>query len=332
MPIPESAPAGRLLELIHPVYLDVPMMVSFLAALQGGVAYGGEVTERVSAAQGREREGSGKAGLPSLASLFGLSLDMTGRVKSHSQGEESTETRVVREHTEASLFNLLREALITRDEFMEVVDPTQLELVNAGQLVEVSGEILGNPLQQVLDVVGRILPYMDAGLEDQNTATRRAGSGPNRAERRRAQQRQPGGAQSQQLTDTSSRGMSSEDLTIFQVMREDVESAQVRDLVLKSSGDLRVVLTMSREFLSREAEEYLLGGRFKAIGKITRVLEGDESINLTRRTAIGLAGPGMARELINSLHSDEAGGFSFTAEDPIVEAPALQLLPLAVFI
>jgi hypothetical protein len=323
--IPEGAPAGKSLELIHPVYLDVPMMVSFLAALTGGVTFGGEVTERISAVQGREREGTGKAGLPSLASLFGLTIDMTGRVKAHSQGEESTETRVVREHTEASLFNLLREALVARDDFMEVVDSSQLELVNAGQLVEVSGEIVGNPLQQILDVVGRIIPYVRAAEDPGGRPTH----GPTRSERRRPQQRQAGSTVQQ---DSSNEGMSSDVLKMFQVMREDVERATVRDLVLKSSGDMKAVLTTSREFLSHEAEEYLLGGRFKAIGKITRVLEEGESINLARRTAIGLAGPEMARELINSLRSNDAEEFSFQAEDPIVHAPALQLLPLAVFV
>ncbi len=32
------------LELVHPVYLDTPMMISFVAALEGGVAYGDERT------------------------------------------------------------------------------------------------------------------------------------------------------------------------------------------------------------------------------------------------------------------------------------------------
>ena len=36
----------KTLELIHPVYMDIPMMVSFVAALEGGVSYGDEVTER----------------------------------------------------------------------------------------------------------------------------------------------------------------------------------------------------------------------------------------------------------------------------------------------
>jgi hypothetical protein len=70
----ERTPTPGSLELIHPVYLDVPMMVSFFAAIEGGVSYSGEYTERVRASIAREREGQGRAGLPNIASLFGLSF------------------------------------------------------------------------------------------------------------------------------------------------------------------------------------------------------------------------------------------------------------------
>jgi hypothetical protein len=88
---------------------------------------------------------------------------------------------------------------------------------------------------------------------------------------------------------------------------------------------------MAREFLTPQTEEYLLGGRFVATGKITRVLEEGESINLTRRTALGLASPDIARQLISGFN-DESGDMSLGVEDPIIEAPALQILPLAVFV
>ena len=145
--------SGDLLELIHPVYLDVPMMVSFLAAVEGGVSFTEDRTARLSSGTAREREGQGKVGIPSIASLFGLSLDMSGRLKKQTQEEESTEMKVVREHTEASLFNVLRESLKGREDFVEILDVNQLDDINPGYLVEISGEVLGNPLQQILDAI-----------------------------------------------------------------------------------------------------------------------------------------------------------------------------------
>ena len=97
---------GDSLQLIHPVYIDVPMMVGFVAALEGGVSYGAEQTERAEAARAREREGTARFGLPMLSSI--LNLDMSGRLTGKSEDANSQETKIVRRHTEASLLNLLR--------------------------------------------------------------------------------------------------------------------------------------------------------------------------------------------------------------------------------
>src|SRR6266540_3157336 len=54
------------LDLVHPVYLDVPMLVSFLAALEGGISFENEVTEQLLAGRESGGEASGKMGLPSI--------------------------------------------------------------------------------------------------------------------------------------------------------------------------------------------------------------------------------------------------------------------------
>jgi hypothetical protein len=311
-------------ELIHPIYLDVPMMVSFFAAIEGGISYSGEFTERIRSSLARDREGQGKAGLPAIASLFGLSLDMSGRFKRQTEDEESTEMKVIREHTEASLFNLLRESLRNQDTFVEINDPSHLAEINAGQLVEISGEILGNPLQQILDAIWQILPYLgiDPEAELNRTGSSRGGHRGGQAKRSHT---------TAQQASSEDDAFTLADLRLLRTMRDDVGNAKVRDLILQAGGGVRAVLTMAREFLTEEAEEYLLGGRFVALGKVTRVLEEGETINLTRRTAIGLARPEIARDLISSINAEDSD-IKVTVGDPIIEAPALQILPLALFV
>src|SRR4051794_1998544 len=53
--------------LVHPVYLDVSMMVSFLAALRDGVEFENTVTRRDLRSAAKDREASGKVRLPPLA-------------------------------------------------------------------------------------------------------------------------------------------------------------------------------------------------------------------------------------------------------------------------
>ena len=104
----------------------------------------------------------------------------------------------------------------------------------------------------------------------------------------------------------------------------------MRDLVLSGPADIRAVLTLSTEFLTPAAADRLLGGRFTVLGKVSRVLESGEAINLTRRTALGYAGPQVARALVTDFTSDQA--LFMEVGDPVVEPPAVQLLPLAVFV
>ena len=90
------------------------------------------------------------------------------------------------------------------------------------------------------------------------------------------------------------------------------------------------MLTLSTEFFSKETTDYVLGGRFTVLGKVTRVLGASELINLTRRTALGIGGPDVARGLVQGFTEDKE--LFVQISDPIVEPPAIQILPLAVFV
>ncbi|MGY1808861.1 hypothetical protein ACI8AF_15945 [Blastococcus sp. SYSU D00669] len=113
-------------------------------------------------------------------------------------------------------------------------------------------------------------------------------------------------------------------------MADDMRSAPVHDVVIRVSEQLRVVLTVSSDFYSDTTSEYLRAGRFTALGKVTRVLGEEEAINLTRRTVLGVAGEKVVGELMEKVNSAE--GFDLKVEDPIIKAPAVQILPMAIFI
>lgn len=303
------------LRLLHPVYLDTPMLVSFVAAAEGGIAFQSEETEKGATETDRTRDAMvrARAGLPALASLIGL--DMSGRYGRKDQEQESKETRVVRQHTEASLFNLLRHELVAQGCVTTIVRAGQLDDVDIGDLVEVTGDIIGNPLQQMLDLFFQILPYLGYDAETLMKPKKRkdpAKSG-NPAVR----------AGESQIDDEDT-------LRLIATMRGDLESSSMRDLLLLGPDDIRAVLVLSTEFLTPAAADRLLGGRFTVIGKITRVLIPPESINLTRRTALGMAGPDVAQELVTTFTSDQE--LFVEIGDPVVEPPAVQLLPLAVFV
>jgi hypothetical protein len=320
----EPSPRDQLTgsELVHPIYLDVPMMVSFLAAVEGGVSFEGESKTIEGAQTAKEREASGGFRLPGLGSL--LSLDASGRLKNADTGTTSSEVTTVRRHTEASLFNLLRARLEADDAVTRLADGSALGELKAGDLVEVTGEVRGNPLQEVLNLFGRLAPYLGIDLDKPRGKRSDGSKQKQRGNQPSRQQRQ----QQQQQSDEAS-VMGEEELRLLMTMRADLDQASVRDLVLAGPDDIKAVLTLSREFLHVASEEYLLDGRFRVLGKVTRVLAGDDYINLTRRTALGLMGPELIREMMSFMDDDPT--MAFEMSDPVVEVPGLQLLPLAIF-
>lgn len=306
------------LQLVHPVYLDTPMLVSFVAAAEDGFVFSSEETEKGATATDRTREATGRvrAGFPTLGSLIGL--DMSGRYGRKDQEQESRETKVVRQHTEASLFNLLRDELIAHDRITVVEHGQQLNDLEIGDLVEIMGEVVGNPLEQMLALFFQILPYLGHDVEALMKPRKRKDPSRSGNPAVRAGAGQAGDFEEEDV------------FRLLATMRGDLDSSSVRDLVLLGPEGIRAVLALSTEFLTAAAADRLLGGRFTAVGKVSRVLATDESINLTRRTALGLAGPAVARALVTDFTSDNE--LFVDIGDPVVEPPAVQLLPLAVFV
>lgn len=320
-----SQPTGKLdvTDLVHPVYLDVPMMVSFLAAVEGGVSFEDQSKTVEGSQDTREREGGGGIKLPSLLSV--LSMDVSGRMKSSGADSMTSEITTVRRHTEASLFNALRTQLRASEAITELSSVGQLDDLQTGELVEIVGQVNGNPLQHVLDLLATFAPYLGIDLDGSKTSAAPAKSKQNK-QRGNQSLRQ---VQPQTAAPEEEPSFGPAEIQLFQTMRADLDNASVRDLVLDGPDDVKAVLTLSREFLSATGEEYLLGGRFTVLAKVTRVLAGDELINLTRRTALGAAGPETAREIVNSFA--DVPDLDIDVSDPVVEVPGLQLLPLAIF-
>ncbi len=319
MALKESEQTEPPLQLVHPVYLDVPMLVSFVAAAEGGVTFESEETEKGATATDRTREATGRArgGFPLIGALIGL--DMSGRYGRKDEERDSRETKVIRQHTEASLFNLLRHELVEGSRIKVIESEGHLGELKIGDLVEISGEVIGNPLQQMLDLFFQLVPYF--GYEVEMLMKPKKRKDPSRS----------GNPAVRAESATASGDLSEEDTFRFlATMRQDLDRSSMRDLVLLGPEGIRAVLALSTEFLTPAAADRLLGGRFTVVGKVTRVLGDEEIINLTRRTAIGLGGPELSRGLVTELRQTE--DLFVEIGDPIVEPPALQLLPLAVFV
>jgi hypothetical protein len=95
-------------ELAHPLYLDVQMMTSFLAFLEGGYSLEDEQKSTSQTSKDAEGKASAKAKFPSFLGV-GAEAGMEGSLAR--KLENTVEYQAERHRTEASLFNYLYKRL-----------------------------------------------------------------------------------------------------------------------------------------------------------------------------------------------------------------------------
>ncbi|MFF0309972.1 hypothetical protein ACFYSC_21290 [Streptosporangium sp. NPDC004379] len=315
-------------QLAHPLYLDVQMMVSFLAYLEGGVYVSSEETLQKEKIRGGKAVGDKKINLPSLGALLGIEASLNVEASGHTG--ETAETKVARHHTAASLFNGLYGFLHDDEAIISLEGPEQLTNVKPGEFVKIAGRYTGNPLEEMLAIFSQIMAYMEEmsqgveGVHSQRSTGRRSGN-PQTREAAKSQE-------DHSWTETARQFRQFEqsiEMRILRKMKEELESSPIHDVVLETASGVKAVLTVASEYYDESVAEKLSSGDFVVLGKITRVLQEGESINLSRRTVIGK----MADEsepFFNAIAS--IPGISLQSSDPVVSYPAVQILPMAIFV
>lgn len=144
------------LRLIHPIYLDVPMLVSFAAALQGGLSFGADVTLEKGQVQTEAAKVSGKLGLSTLfSSLFEASV--AGEMSESAEARDVEVRKGSKAHTEASIAIVLYDQLRrSRGYLAQPADSDAFGSLEPGALVEVSGTMLKNAVDTVIDQIDAI--------------------------------------------------------------------------------------------------------------------------------------------------------------------------------
>lgn len=350
-------------QIVHPVYLDLPMVVSFVAALEGGVAYGDRRTMSSGSASSTSRGASAGLRIPLISTLF--RLEMSGDLSRRQETELQEQVEVERQHTGASLFNLLRWNLCGGglDLVKEVRSKDDVADLEPQDLVEMSGVVESDPVLQIYDalqevmtsvdhlaevsilssLLGQGLDYLLAQAEGQEdmawlvkALSRSAPDRPSQGESSRSGsgKRNPEPSRTQRQS-SGSPGIAVEIIkqvrALVERLREDAKADPVTDFYLHNDpSGLRAVLTLSRKHLHEDGAPLMFGGEFTVIGKVTRVLaEENEQIELLRRTLFGYVPADKVETVYRFITEQRA--LNLRLPNLVVRGPAVQILPIAVF-
>ena len=318
-------------QLAHPIYLDTPMLISFLAAVDDGVSFSSEVAERVADTRKSSGEGSGEAKVPGLAALLGLTLSASGKYGREKTADQSMENKFVRQHTAASLFNRLRFRLSQQGAIKSISEGSAADLLSLspGDLISVSGVVEISPLQVIVKTFNDLLPFFD---QDESSLPRL----PNRGQRRNLNpEEQAELSQAEQLRAAAAqqRKQLAETKKIVELVERDIQSSPIVDLVLRANG-ISALVTASRESFTDEISAVLVGGTFTLLGKVTAVsIDPEAETDVVRRGAMGI----LARDAILPMlelagKPPEEGGIGLQVPDAVVRGRHLQVIPLAIYV
>jgi len=303
------------MDLIHPIYLDVPMMVSFAAAIQGGLSFGSELTQEKETNKSSSGKLAGKFGLSNLFSnLFDVTAeaDIAGTVA----GRNQEIRHELKSHTEASIAILLYNELRRNKEYL--IQPSNiipLTNINAGSLVEVAGTLEKNAVDAIID-------YIDAVNILSNLAI---------------QPSSPTSAQPKQL---SNKKMAEKLQPPKQNDLERIKETLVRDrqrtpissaiLRCKEPSGINVIITLRTANLRDLTLTELHKNSVRVVGKVTRIIDENQSMSTFENYGMALVTPETAETVFAGITASKGMVTEFSEVQ--IRGPALQILPLMIFV
>jgi hypothetical protein len=299
------------LDLLHPFYLDTDMSMAFAAALTGGVAL---ETERV---EHEKQESEALKNLRGNLRIFDA-IGIGGGRESKEGEAGSTESRLRREHTKASIFIGLYDELQRAGQVLKE-SPDGME---PGQLVSLTIGPAVAPLRRIVDQILRLLDVLvpfTGGEQGPDQEAQKLSR-----QQRRQQAREAAKAAQDSNPDAAALNWMRQ---IFIALQDDLERSGMLDVVVQRDDAPNVILTLDERFISDQVLELLHTSKFTVIGKVTQVWTGeDEVVNLYRRSVLSLVpalvqtvSMGMLRFLIGLAEGAQA-------EDALVEAPDIATL------
>ncbi len=282
------------------------MIVSFVAATEGGYALENAVKRTQATTEDTKGEVAGELGLSSLISnLAKASVKSSANLED--QLVQSNESQIVLKHTEASLFMGLRNKLYSQHRIISLDGCEQsewdaLQLSPFSDLVELSGYISRSPINEIARLGERFLSFMSGQQE--------ATSSP---------------------TNTSNGDQQTIAVNAIQALRKDLEASPLSDVILSHEGKWRkdAVLDLSTKILPLIEQDRLICGRVVVLGKVTRILKQQETINLCRRSIFGYTAQKVLTEMISSF--EKMPGINIKLVPYEVKYPAVEIIPMAIY-
>lgn len=304
-------------DLCVPIYLNQKIVFNVLAVLEDGFSQLSTIRTSASDTQDQQSNYGGSIGASNVFALFGISLKgERSKVKGTQEQQEATVEKV---HTPASLFSKLRSLLKTRSLIERIESLEDIEKLSSGSFVEFRAILRKNPLFEYIETFKQILEIADLFPNELEETPQT-----NRSKKKKpARSPQP----------------KSQESPIYQQM-EGLQQALTQNDSMEMIGELldipsaKAVLSTNLEYFGDRNASEIIDGEFIVLAKVVRVVEPESkaTINLLRKTAFGRFGSQLFDELSETTTEIEEAGIDLPRLVTEIEGPAIQAIPVAIFV
>ena len=290
-------------KLIVPIYINEKMVLDMLAIIEDGFSMVSKVDYSEHIDENTTK--GAKAGIDTLTPLLSklLRIDISGALEHYKDEESQKKVSQERVHTNASLLSKLRSYLYEQDLLKTNISISDIRI---GDFIEVTGELQKNPLIECLDTFIEILELAEI-FEEPSLVGNRTNEKKQKQENQRIKK---------QIED----------------FEKKLKNSKTIDFIVKDN-DCTAVLSTQEQYLQNDNNSELIGGSFKVLGKVIAICkEEKDNINLLRKTALGQLSHDDLDEIIRGFKDNEIKPFNLPELITKIEAPAVILIPIAIYI
>jgi hypothetical protein len=321
-------------DLIIPIYIDTNALLDIVASIEGGFSIVDKITSHTanskSSDQSANISGGTEFGIPNFLSL--IKVNLGGAFSWNQKNENAEEHTSERYHTYGSLFQRLLHAfktqrIKTHQTLFQSFDGTSTSwnTIKPHTFIELQGKFLPNPLTESMGMISGLLNFMNLFTNPASGGTKN----PNR----KPQIVQPQNALVPVDSATIQQMKQAKDL--IQGMLDELEQQDIRTVIVdiqSNTSQYKVVASLFTEYLRDKTLSELLYKDYKLFGKVVGKLENAaSSINLLQGTSLrGIDDQSITQML--SAFSMSGSGLNLPTAETKISGPALQIVPIAIYV
>ncbi len=290
-----------------PIYLNQRIVFDMLATIEDGFSQLTNIKASYSDTSSKSGQVGTEIGVSNIFALLGVKFN--GSFKGEKSKNEQGTVSQDKVHTPSSLFSKLYEGLEEASLIKRLDTASYIEKLAPGDFVEIKGEFSKNPLIDLMDSFYMLGELATAFDEDKS-------NNPKVNKNKTIENKKV--------------------LKQIKILSNSLKSGNMMDLIctVNDNVKLKAVLPVYIDYFVNNNMNEIIDGEYRVLGKVTKVItEGtSDSINLLRNTSFSLFQTSVISQLTSSFNNGQDYGLKYQEIVTEINGPAVQLIPIAIFV